>query len=261
MKNGGHHLSLGLSQELWNDLLSAALPIELSQGAFELTEQLRAAARQLQVKERVAGLLEDRSPDDPLVRVRDRARAVWRVRRESVYQRVNEVIRVEGTWRVSIDDLGTQFRYGRQRVSADAFVKGVAEGRLLLLRENVEIPFTIEKRLGVSVTLGDIHYDAGREAVIGSLGDLGLHVGDGVVFQLLGRLGEYLLEQQLPRVNPVPILKREQVDEMVGGMGGALKMKMGVSDLELIVDEDELALRVRFGFSQLQLTDRRAGAD
>jgi hypothetical protein len=36
---------------------------------------------------------------------------------------------------------------------------------------------------------------------------------------------------------------------------------MGVSDLELIVDEDELALRVRFGFSQLQLTDRRAGAD
>lgn len=257
MKNG-YHLSLGIGRELWRDLLSIALPVELAEGRFDLAANVRAAVRQLQVKERVAGLLEDRQPDDVLVRAKDRAKAAWVARRSSVYRRVNEVIRLDGTWKVELDDLGTQFRYGTQQVGADAYVKGVAEGRLVLLRENVELPFTLEKRLGVSVNLADIHYDPGQEAVIGSLQDLAVHVGDHAVLQLLGRLAEYALEQQVPRVNPVSILKKAQVDEMVGPMGGSLKMQMGVDDLELEITEEDMVLRVRFGFSQLQLTDREA---
>jgi hypothetical protein len=255
MKNG-YHLSLGISRELWSDLLGIALPVDIAKGEFDLAANVRAAVKQLQVRERVAGLLEDRQPDDVLVRARDRARQVWHGRREGVYRRLNELVRVEGTWQVQLDDLGTQFRYANQQVGADAFVKGVATGKLILLRENVELPFTIEKRVGVTVNLSEIQYDDGRRAIIGSLRDLGVHVGDHAVMQLLGRLGEYLLEQQLPRVNPVPILRRDQVEEMVGPMGGPLKMKMGVQDLELEITEDDMTLKVRFGFTQLQLTDQ-----
>ena len=75
------------------------------------------------------------------------------------------------------------------------------------------------------------------------------------VLQLLSRLAEYALEQQLPRVNPVPILKRDQVEDMVGPIGGPLKMKMGVEDLELVIDDAEMTLRIKFGFTQAQLTD------
>jgi hypothetical protein len=255
MRNG-YHLSLSLSRELWNDLLGAALPVKIYGGDFDLADNTRALVKQLQVRERVAGLLEDRKPPAALVQVRDRARVVWHKRKPGIYRRLNDTIRVEGKYEVKLDDLGSQLSYGSQQVGADAYLKGTATGTLFLLKENVEIPFTIEKRLGVSVTLGDIHYDRGQQAVIGSLKDLGLHLGDHAVLQLLARLGEYLLEQQLPRVNPVPILKRTQVDEMVGGLGGPLKMKMGVADLDLEVTPTDLTLSVRFGFTQLQIEDR-----
>ena len=142
----------------------------------------------------------------------------------------------------------------------DAWVKGVAEGTIFLLRENVELPFVIERRVGASVTLKDIHYSDGDRAVIGSLGDLAVHIGDQAAVQLVARLAEYLLEQQLPRVNPVPILKRQQVEDLVAPAGSALKMQMGVEDLVLIIDEEDMTLKVRFGFSQLQLTDKGAEA-
>lgn len=260
MRNG-YHLSLSLSRELWSDLLTAALPVKIYDGEFDLAANTRSLVKQLQVRERVAGLLEDRKPPAALVRAKDRARAVWHRRKEGVYRRMNDAVRLEGTYRVELDDMGSQFRYGTQKVGADAYLKGIAEGKLFLLKENVELPFTIEKRLGVSVTLGDIHFDRERQAIIGSLQDLGMHLGDNAALQLVARLGEYLLEQQLPRVNPVPILKRAQVEEMVGGLGGPLKMKMGVDMLDLAVTEDDLTLSVRFGFSQLQLEDKAAAAE
>ena len=252
----GYHLSLNLSRELWQELLAAALPVELRKGEFELTQNARSLVRQLGVRQRVAGLLEDREPPKALVRAKDRARALWHRRREGVYRRVNEMIRVEGTWRVELDDLGTELRYGRQAVIADAYIKGVAEGTVYLLKENVEFPFTLERRLGASLSLKDIHYDEGQRAVIGSLGDLAVHIGDNAALQLVGRLAEYLLEQQLPRVNPVPILKRDQVESLVAPVGGPFKTKMQVEDLVMVIDDQEMALKVRFGFTQLQLTDQ-----
>lgn len=260
MGSDGYHLSLNLSRELWQELLSAALPIELTKGQMDLTGSARSIVRQLGVKERVSGLLEDRRSPAALLRVRDRARSVWHRRREGVYRRVNDLVRVEGTWRVELDDLGTELRYGSQQVSADAYVKGVAEGKLILLKENVELPFVIERRLGASVTLKDIHYDEQHRAVIGSLGDLAVHIGDHAALQLVARLAEYLLEQQVPRVNPVPILKRDQVEDLVSPVGGPLKTKMSVEDLVLVIDDNDMALKVRFGFSHLQLSDgQRAG--
>jgi hypothetical protein len=251
----GYHFKLALSHELWNELLRAALPVSLADGEFDLARNTRDAIRRLGVRDRVAGLLEDRNPPKVLVRAKDRAVQVWRNRRDSAYRRLSQLIRVEGTWRVELSDMGTEFTYGQQKVGADAYVSGIAEGRVLLLRENIEFPFTIEKRLGASVAVGDIHYDTSREAVIGSLQDLGIHLGEGAILQLLSRLGEFALEQQLPKANPVPILKRAQVEDLVKPIGGPLKADLGVEDLRLDIDGDDMQLKVRFGFSKAQLVD------
>lgn len=256
-----YHLTLSLSRELWNELLGAALPVKLAGEQLELLQTARGAVRRLGVRQRVAGLLEDRHPPAALVRVKDRAVGAWRKRKPALYQRLNEVVRVEGEWRVELDHVGTELKYSRQRVAANAYLKGTAEGRIVLLRENVELPFHIERRIGATVALGDIRYDPGHRAVIGSVQDLGVYIGDNALFQLLSRLAEYGLEQQLPRVNPIPILRRDQVEELVGPMGGPLRMKMGVEDLDLEITEDDLVLKIRFGFTRAQLTERDEEAD
>ncbi|HHO54088.1 MAG TPA: hypothetical protein ENK18_25265 [Deltaproteobacteria bacterium] len=253
------HLSLSLSRELWNELLSAALPVRLAGEPFDLIADTRRLVKRLGVRQRVRGLLEDRRTPRALVRVKERAKRAWSGRRSLVYQRLNELVRVEGEWRVELDDFGTELRYARQKVSADAYVKGIAEGTLYLMRENVELPFRLERRVGATVALGNIHYDPGHRAVIGNIQDLGIFIGDNAVFQLASRLAEYALEQQLPRVGPVPILRRDQVEEMVGPMGGSLKMQMGVEDLDLVITDSEMTLQIRFGFDRVQLEDQSGG--
>jgi hypothetical protein len=146
-------------------------------------------------------------------------------------------------------------------VGADAYLKATASGTIWLLAKNVEIPFLIEKRIGASVDLADIRYDPGQQAVIGELRDLVVFLGEGPFLQLLARLAEMALQGQLPKANPVPILRREQVSELVGPMGGALKLAMGVDDLALEVTEQDMTLKVRFGFTQRQLSDQGEGAD
>lgn len=258
---GAPHLTLSLSRELWTELLAAALPVKLAGDPFDLAKDARRFVRQLGVRERVAGLLEDRKPPAALVRAKDQAKAVWARRKPGIYRRMNELVSIRGTWSVQLDQLGTDLRYSKQKVSADAYVVGVAEGTVHLLRENVEFPFRVERRIGASVAIGDIRYDPGHRAVIGSVQDLGVFIGDNAALQLLSRLAEYLLEQQLPRVNPVPILPRERVEDLFGSMGGALRMQLGVEDLELSIDEHDLKLSVRFGFTRAQLTDQAAKGD
>jgi hypothetical protein len=170
------------------------------------------------------------------------------------------VVHVEASWRVELDDVGTHLRYGHQRVVADASLKGTAEGTVFLLSENIELPFHLQRRVGASVVLGDIHYDEAHRAVTGALQDLAVHLGDRPVMQLLSRLAEYALERRMADVNPLPILRRHQVEEMVGPMGGAFRVKMGVEDLDLRVTEREMTLRVRFGFTQAQIEDHEQEA-
>jgi hypothetical protein len=259
----GYHLSLSLSRELWEDLLGTALPISFASGTFDVARNARAALRQLPLRERVRALIGDQRAPAALVHARDVARAAWERRRMDVYSRLDQLLRIEGEYTLDLDDLGSQFRYGEQKVSADAYLRARVRGVVYLLGYNVEIPFELEKRAGVSLTLGDIRFERSEQAVLGSLRDLGLHLGDHTVLQLLSRLGEYLLEQQLPHVAQVPILRREQLDEMVGGLGGPLRMRLGVERLDLAVNEEDLTLSVKFGFAndQLEQRDARHGED
>jgi len=188
-----------------------------------------------------------------LVRGKDFAKNVWGHRREQVYRVVNEVLRVEGDWRVEVDRDGSDFKYAQQRFGVEAHVKAVATGKVYLLRQNIEFPFVLEKRIGAEAALADIRYDAERRALVGHLQDVTVDLGDHFILQLLNRGAEYLLAQQTPKVNPVQILKKDQIEEMISPAGGPLKIKMGVEDVALDIDEEELTLKVKFGFAQLQL--------
>jgi hypothetical protein len=247
----GPHLSLSLSGEMWNELLRSALPFSVAGGELNLAQAARSALRQLQVRERVAGLIEDRGAPEPLLKFGRQLGAVWDSRRDRVFGLLHDLVRVEGTWKVDIDDVGTDISYGPQKVGADAWVRGSAEGTITFLRDNVTIPFQVEKRVGASVALGRVRYSREKEAVIGNLQDLAVHLGDNAVLQLLARLIEYGLQQRVDTLDPVPMIKREQVEGLVGGMGGAMRMNMGVDDLQLDIDDEQMTLRVRFGFTRL----------
>lgn len=250
------HLSLSLGHGLWEELLRQALPVRIVDGEFDALRAARGAVRRLELRERVVGLIEDRRPPERLVALGRRVRGAWRDRREGVVKRVDELVRVNGTWRVELDDAGTALRYGEQKVGADAFLRGTAEGTIHLLRENVEIPFRVSRRIGASVTLDDIHFAADRDAVVGSLRDIGVDIGEARLLQLASRLVERVVEPQLAGVGPIQILSRDQVEGLVGPLGGPLRMHMGVERMELLVTEHALTLEVRFGFTQRQLSER-----
>lgn len=246
-------LSLTIGQDLWRELLAAALPIRLVEGDMALVATARQLAVRADVGGRVRGLLGDRRPPDAVRTVSERALASWRRRRAGVYRRLGSWIRIDGRWRVEVDGLGTSLRYETQALTADAWVRGVAEGVVLLLDERVEFPFTIERRVGASVALRDLRYDPQAEAVIGSLADLGLHIGDSAVLQLLSRLCEAVLGPRLEGLNPVTVVTKEAVEGLLGGLAGAARVDLGVEDLDLVVADGEATLHVRLGFRRARL--------
>ncbi|MFT4977847.1 MAG: hypothetical protein ACI8S6_003754, partial [Myxococcota bacterium] len=209
--------------------------------------------KQLQVKERVVALLSEEQTPAVVIRAKERAADLWRQRREQVYQALNELIQVEGDWQIQIDREGTEFHYGDQRIGVDAHARAVVHGKALLLRQNLELPFTIEKRLGAACHLGNIHYDRTQRAVVGEVMEPSIDLGEHAIFQLLNEGARRLLDQQVYRFNPVSLIKKDQIDEMVSPAGGPLKLKMGVDDIALEVTSNDMTLKVRFGFSQLQL--------
>jgi hypothetical protein len=247
----GYHLKFTIGKALWNDLFSVGLPFKISDGTFDLLDSVRTGLNRLEVKQKVKGLLEDREVPAVVQRGTSFARNTWHNRREQVYQLVNDLVRVQGDWRAEVDRDGSDFKYAHQRFGVEAHVKVVATGKVYLLRENLEFPFVLEKRIGAEAAVGEIRYDGERRALIGELQGVQVDLGDHFILQLLNRGAEYLLAQQVPKVNPVPILKKDQIEEMIAPASGPLKLKMAVEDVALDIDEDELTLKVRFGFATL----------
>jgi len=250
------HFSIALGRTLFSELLGTALPIQIKKGEFNLIENVRGVANQLQVKEKVAGLLTDSNPEGALVRVKDRAASVWSTRREDVYALINDVMKIEGEWTLELDRAGTELKYAQQAVGAEATVKFSAEGKATFLKENLEVPFNFNKRVGADAWLKDIRYDQGKEAIIADLKDIGLKLGDNIAFKLLNDLAHKLLEEQVGKVNPVPILPKAQLDGMLAPLAESpLAIVADIETMSLEVNEDIIALKIRFDFNKPQLTD------
>ena len=251
----GYHLSLALTKDLFSSFLGAALPFEVKRGRFHLLDNVRAVAGQLQVKEKVKGLLTDSGGEGTaLATVGDRASTLWHEHRDRVYQTVNDIVQIEGEWEVLLDRKGSDIAIGDQMVGLEATVTVHAEGTAKLLRENVEVPFNLGKSVGASIELGKIRYDKAQRKILGNLQNLGVNLGENVILKMLNDLAVQLLDQQLEQYREVPILQKDQVDGMLGGLKDSpLKMQMDVDDMALVVNEQEISLKVRFGFTQLQL--------
>ena len=55
--NGIWHVSLTLNSHLWSDLVSAALPVRVAGGEFDLVDNVRVAVKRHELREKVKGLL------------------------------------------------------------------------------------------------------------------------------------------------------------------------------------------------------------
>jgi hypothetical protein len=242
----GFHFSISLSKELWRELLLSTLPVELAYAPIELRKNARALWSRLQL---------------PAMR-RTRHLLGRMGRRLGSASEAGAAVRIQGLWRLEIDEVGAQSHYGEQEVGVEAFVRATAEGSLFLADDRLEIPFYFEKRIGTSMKLRNLHYEPCTETLVGSLTDLTLHVGEPFAAQLLARVGEVLLEQQIAFANPIPILSRERVEQMVGPLSGPLHAEMGVDEMALEVSDDEMTLLVRFGFRTKQLVQQpQSGQD
>lgn len=251
-----YDFSMSIGKSLFTKLLGEALPMEVKKGPFNLTENLRDAARQLQVKEKVAGLLEG-PQNEALVRVKDRAKDVWGSRREQVYQTIDRLVRIEGDWEVHIDDEGSEFKFSEQKLGLEAHALLVAHGTATLLDRNIEIPFRVEKRLGAEVGLGDVHYDPQQQAIVGNVKDVGIDLGENILLRIANDIiGKLIETKALAQVNPLTVLPKRQVDEALAGATAAIKLKMEVTDILLDINDEYVTLKVKFGFEQLQIEDR-----
>lgn len=251
------HLSLSIGKALWDDLVRAALPLQVANGALELNQLLRQGAQQLQVRKRVTALLEDKAPSDGVTKARKRIGKYWDRIRPQLSTVFTELVELNGDWRVEIDDKGTEFHYAPQKIGLDAHVKVVLEGKALFLKQNLELPFTLEKRIGAACHLGDIRFDKTQNAIVGSVQNPAIDLGDHALLQIANELVAKLLEQQVARFSSVPILPKAQLEEMVSPAGGPLKMSMGIDDVRIEVNSDAMTLKVTFGFSQAQITDKQ----
>ena len=248
-----YHLSLSIGKTLWDDLVGAALPLKVKDGTFDLGKVVLSGVRQIGVRDRVRGLLEDREPPATLVRAKDKASQIWAEHKEDVFDVLSEMLRVEGDWKVEIDGKGTQFHYAPQKIGIDAHIKATINGTAFLVRDSVEIPFTIEKRVGATAHMGNIRYDKEKRAVVGDVQDPFIDLGDNVVLQALSQAGAQMLSQRAGQFAGTPLIKKDQLEEMVAPAGGPLKLKMGIDDVRIEVNENELQLKVRFAFEQPQL--------
>ena len=89
--------------------------------------------------------------------------------------------------------------------------------------------------------------------MVGEVEDPFIDLGDGMILQALSQAGAQLLAQQTERFRATPLIKKDQLQEMVAPAGGPLKLKMGIDDVRIEVNENDLQLKVRFAFEQPQL--------
>ena len=199
----------------------SALPVKIKEGTFDLGRNVYQGVKQLQVREKVAALLEDREAPAALTKARSAAADLWSSRREQVYKLIDELVHVEGEWSFEVDRDGTEFQYAPQKLGVDAHVKATAHGKAFLLKNNVEIPFTIEKRLGATAAIGELVDKDTR--TITEVMDPAIDFGDSVVANPFGR--GHCPAIRWPNVGRVPILKKDQLDEMLAPAGSPLKRR------------------------------------
>lgn len=239
--SGQPHFSLTLSRALWSELLHASLPVRLAGRRFDALRDGRARVRAWR---RELGL------ESPW------AVPGWERFATSVARRVDAWVHVEGDWSVDVVQLGADLHRGPGAVAGAGSVRFRLAATVDLARGRLEVPVLVEHPLDVTVHLTGMHYDPVRRAVVADLGPMEVRGGgDSLLARLAAGFVEGALASQIARANPIVLLRRERVEEMIGPMGGPLRTRLGVEDFDVRIDEHAVQLNIRFGFHTDALCD------
>ncbi len=251
----GYHLSLSISQSLWADLLGEALPIQVGHGEFDLID----AGRKLldAAEDQVKGLLEgateklDEAPvlGNPVVKgIRGRARGIAKRGAGFARARVKESIKVTGKWRARVSSEGSRFSYHEAGVKLDARAVFEVEGTAVLFGEQFEVPFALARGLDATASLNEVGFNKGRKQLEGHIGDVSLSLGNSLPLRLLKVAADRLIEKQIGRFNPLPLIPGSTLENMITPGDGPLKLSAGIDDLHVGINANDLTLSVRFAF-------------
>lgn len=251
----GYHLSLSISQSLWSDLLGEALPIQVGEGEFDLVETSKVLLERAedQVKGLLTGAVDklDEVPvlGNPAVKsARGRVRGVARAGAKFATDRVRDSIKVTGKWRARVSREGSRFSYHDSGVTLDARAVFEIEGRAVLFGDQFEIPFAIGRGLDATASLDGIGFSGEKKQLEGRIRNVSLSLGESLPLRLLKTLGDRLIEQQIDRFNPLPLIPGSTLENMITPGEGPLKLSAGIEDLHVGINENDLTLSVRFAF-------------
>ena len=251
----GYHLSLTISQSLWSDLLGEALPIQVGEGDFDLIETGRTLLER--AEEQVKGLLTgateklDEAPvlGNPAIKsLRGRVRGVARAGAGFAAHRVKNSLKVTGKWRARVSREGSRFSYHEAGVTLDARAVFELEGRAILFGDQFEIPFSIGRGLSATASLDSVGFSKESKQLEGQIRQVSLSLGESLPLRLLKTLGDRLIEKQIDRFNPLPLIPGSSLENMITPGDGPLKLSAGIEDLHVGINENDLTLSVRFAF-------------
>lgn len=251
----GYHLSLSISQTLWSDLLGQALPIQVGTGDFELVEQGRKLLHM--AEDQVKGLLTgagEKLDQAPVIGgsmgkgVRGRIKGVAKRGRRFLSRKVEESVKVTGKWRVNVDQDGSDFQYHEDGLTLDARVGLMVEGRAMLLGDQFEVPFEFTHDVNATASLDDVGFNRDRNQLEGSIGGVSVSLGESLPLRLLKTVADRLIEQQIGKMNPLPLIPSSTIENMVLPAGGPLRLSASIADLAVGINGNDLTLSVRFAF-------------
>lgn len=252
----GYHLALSVSQSLWTDLLGEALPIQVAAGDWDLVDGGRKLLHA--AEDQVRGLLttvEERADATPLIGspqvkdVRTRTRGLIKRGRNFASRQVKQSVQVRGKWKARVAKEGSSFEYSEGEVTLNARAEVEVEGRAILFGDQFEVPFTLGRALDATASLNGINFNRGGKQLEGQISNVSLSLGQSLPMRLLKMLGDKIIEQQIDRFNPLPLIPGSTLENMITPGDGPLKLSAGIDDLHVGINENDLTLSVRFAFS------------
>ena len=89
--------------------------------------------------------------------------------------------------------------------------------------------------------------------MVGTVQDPAIDLGEHIVLKLLNEgLGKVLV-QQVDKMESISLIQKSQLNEMLTPTG---PLSMHSEDVRIEVTEEEMSLKVKFGFAQKQLSNK-----
>ena len=122
------------------------------------------------------------------------------------------------------------------------------EGTARLFGDQFEIPFAIGRGVAATASLNDVEFDRGRKQLEGRIGGVSLSLGNSLPLRLLKTVADRVIDKQIDRFNPLPLIPGKTLENMLSPGSGPLKFTADIEDLNVGINEEDLTLSIRFAF-------------